>query len=363
MDTPATQTTETRPPSSSLFEGRGPLSRRLLDALARRPSTAHAELPDFLAGIDLALAGTADILRDDDLQLTLFMLYGLFYGDVGDVEDGWEWHPVTLAARAAIEDRFERRLRECVRVPALPPADAESVAASLFGLTGAESGPGLPRFIAQRATAEQLVEFLIHRSIYTLKEADPHSWAIPRLNGRAKAALVEIQADEYGGGRPERMHSAMFARTMSGLGLDPRYGLYVDHVPAITLASVNLMSMFGLNRRLRGAIAGHLAAFEMTSSIPNRLIGNGFRRLGFEPNVTAYFDEHVEADAVHEQIAGRDLAGSLAEDQPELIPDILFGASACLTIDGWAAQDILDAWTSGRSSLRVPFAPSTSSAS
>src|SRR3712207_8445227 len=47
--------------------------------------------------------------------------------------------------------------------------------------------------------------FRSQRSIYTLKEADPHSWAIPRLTGRAKAALVEIQSDEYGEGRPGRI--------------------------------------------------------------------------------------------------------------------------------------------------------------
>ena len=142
---------------------------------------------------------------------------------------------------------------------------------------------------------------------------------------------------------------------MRGLGLDDRYGIYVDQVPAVTLASLNMMSMFGLNRRLRGAIAGHLAAFEMTSSIPNGLYARGFRRNGFGEDVTWYFDEHVEADAVHEQIAGRDLAGSLAEDQPALLPDILFGAAACLTVDGWASAYLLDAWTAGRSALRVPL--------
>lgn len=43
----------------------------------------------------------------------------------------------------------------------------------------------------------------MHRSAYQLKEADPHSFALPRVPaGRAKAAFVEIQADEYGGGVP-----------------------------------------------------------------------------------------------------------------------------------------------------------------
>lgn len=114
--------------------------------------------------------------------------------------------------------------------------------------------------------AEQLREFLIHKSLYQLREADPHTWAIPRVTGRAKAALVEIQAGDYGGGHPDRMHSAMLARTMRGLGLNESYGGYVDAGPAVSLASVNMMSLFELDRRLRRAIAGHLAMYEMTSS-------------------------------------------------------------------------------------------------
>src|SRR5699024_9368723 len=128
------------------------------------------------------------------------------------------------------------------------------------------------------------------------------------------------------------------------------YGAHVDVVPASTLASVTMMSMFGLHRRLRGAIVGHLAAFEMTSSIPNRLYGNGFRRNGFDEATTHYFDEHVEADAVHEQIASRDLAGRLAEDEPDLLPDIMFGAAACLTVDGWAGAHLLRSWEAGTTS-------------
>ena len=48
---------------------------------------------------------------------------------------------------------------------------------------------------------------MLHRSAYHLKEADPFTWAIPRLDGSPKAALVEIQADEYGGGHAARMHA------------------------------------------------------------------------------------------------------------------------------------------------------------
>jgi hypothetical protein len=264
-----------------------------------------------------------------------------------------------------IEARFEEELRRVVPTPALPAAGsgrpgelpgaeglADQVARALFELTAPTPGPSVARFVAKKATEEQLRELLMHRSLYQLKESDPHTWAIPRLSGRAKAALVEIQTDEYGNGRPERMHSALFARTMRGLGLDDSTGHYLDRLPAITIASLTMMSMFGLQRRLRGVITGHLAAFEMTSSIPSRFYGDGFRRLGFGEDVTLYFDEHVEADAVHEQIAGRDLAGGLAEAEPQLVPDILFGAAACLHLDELVGEHLLAAWQSGRSSLR-----------
>jgi hypothetical protein len=142
---------------------------------------------------------------------------------------------------------------------------------------------------------------------------------------------------------------------MDALGLDSRYGAYVDRIPGVTLATVNLMSMFGLHRRLLGAIVGHLALFEMTSSIPNRRYANGLRRLGV-PESTGFFDEHVVADAVHEAVAAVDLAGGLARAEPWLEPDILWGAAALVELDGRFARHLLESWEAGRCSLRRPVA-------
>ncbi|MFP5366320.1 MAG: iron-containing redox enzyme family protein [Actinomycetes bacterium] len=339
---------------------RGPISTALFSVLAGAPG-ADTEALDGLHRMAAArLAAGTDIIEDDDLQLTLFCLYELHYSGLEGVSDEWEWAPGLIQLRHSLEKPFEAALRQAAQeaageleVPADMVPTSDAVAAVLFGLAAQDSGPSLSRYVAKKATMDQLKEFLVHKSIYQLKEADPHTFAIPRLSGRAKAALVEIQADEYGGGRPERMHSTLFARTMSGLGMDCAYGAYVDAVPAISLAAVNLMSLFGLNRRLRGAITGHLAMYEMTSSQPNRLYGNGFRRLGFDAGVTRYFDEHVEADAVHEQIAGRDLAGGLVEAEPHLLGDVLFGATAVMAIDGRLSAHILQSWENGRSSLRA----------
>ncbi|WP_307859242.1 iron-containing redox enzyme family protein [Herbiconiux sp. SYSU D00978] len=328
---------------------RGPASAAVVAVLRERSPEGDP------AGLMAKAIGQADdLLRDDDVQLAAFCLYELHYGGFRGVPDTLEWDADLLTARAIFEGAFEAELRR--RAPRVdrPAPRAEDVAHALFRLTEADDGPSLSQYVARKATQEQLREFLIQRSLYTLKEADPHSWGIPRLTGRAKAALVEIQSDEYGAGRPHRMHSAIFARTMRAAGLDPSYGAYLDQVGASLYASLNTMSLFGLNRRLRGALVGHLAAFEMTSAVPNRFYGNGFRRLGFDEEATWYFDEHVEADAVHEQIAARDLAGGFVEAEPNLLGDVLFGASACLYADGLAGADLLQAFTESRSSLYRP---------
>ena len=162
--------------------------------------------------------------------------------------------------------------------------------------------------------------------------------------GAAKVALAELQYDEYGGGRPERLHATLFADALRDAGLDPSYGAYIDEVSAISLASANLMSLFGLNRRLRGAAMGHLAAFEATSSVPSRRIAAGIERVGLPDTVSAYFHEHVEADAVHEQVAVHDICGNLVAGEPALQDDVLFGAACCLHLAALSAVELLQRW-------------------
>ncbi|HET9184639.1 MAG TPA: iron-containing redox enzyme family protein [Solirubrobacterales bacterium] len=324
---------------------RGPLSERLFEALAGPPAEG-LEAPGPL--------DSADPIADEDLQLALYVAYELHYSGIRGVDEGWEWEPSLLAFRAALERPFEAAVGELVE----PATEAElvSVGAALQEVVAEDPGPPLSRYLETQGTREQMLEHVVHRSAYQLKEADPHSWAIPRLSPGPKAALLEVQADEYGGGSAERMHSVLFAKAMAALGLDPVYGAYLERLPGVTLATVNLVSGFGLHRRRRGAAVGHLAAFEMTSSIPNRRYGNALRRLGFGREATHFYDEHVEADAVHENIAAWDLAGGLAAEEPEVAADILFGARALLQVEARWASHLIGSWERGESSLREPSA-------
>ena len=324
---------------------RGDTSAALLAALVRAP---HHLRPVPLPAGD-------DPLADEDLQLALYLCYELHYRGLPGVDERWEWSPSLLALRGALEERFEAALR--AEVGDVGPAPApEAMDVALRAIEAADDAPSISRHVERHATLDQVLEFVVHRSAYQLKEADPHSWAIARLSGPPKAALVEIQADEYGGGRPERVHARLFADTMEALGLDSTYGAYLERIPAATLATVNLMSLCGLHRRLRGAIVGHLALFEMTSSIPNRRYATGLRRLGIDtPAATEFFDEHVEADAVHEAVAAVDLAGGLARREPALARDILWGASALVAVEGRWARRLTAAWERGATSLRAPL--------
>jgi hypothetical protein len=292
---------------------------------------------------------TGPCWHDDDLQLALWCCYELHYRGFGDVSEEWEWHPLILGFRGELERRWYTALRDLARPRA---ARVPGVPAGLSEMVQEAGGPDLSGYLARKASDWQFAEYLIHKSIYQLKEADPHSFGIPRLSGPVKAALVEIQADEYGGGRPERMHAELFRSSMRWLGLDDRYGHYVGAVPAVTLAVSNLMSLFALHRRWLGALLGHLAALEMTSTSPNRRYVAGARRLGAGPDARRYFQEHVEADAVHEQIALHDLCGGYAAACPARSDDILFGAACCLALDEQLASYLLTCWQAQRTSLR-----------
>lgn len=318
---------------------RGPVSRLLIEELPRGVRDLPCVNP---SQVD-------DPLADEDLQLSLYLCYELHYRGLPGVDDRWEWEPSLLRLRKQLERQFEDGLLAAVPITdeAIGPNEIDL---ELRAIAAAE-GPALSSYVQREATLRQIREFVVHRSAYQLKEADPHSWALPRLVGEPKAALVEIQADEYGGGRAEWIHAELFARAMTALGLDSTYGAYLDLIPGRTLATVNQMSFFGLHRRWRGALVGHLALFEMTSSIPNRRYGDGLRRLGLHGDATLFFDEHVEADAVHENLAAVDLAGGLVRQDPDLTGSVLWGARTLSHLGERWGSALLDCWTERRSSL------------
>lgn len=321
---------------------RGPLSDRLVAGLRRSPTSSQA-----LA--DCGTIGSSDPWGED-LQVALYVAHELRYRGFAGVDPDWELEAPLLDLARRAGDAFLAAVREEVGpVSASTPAD---VGDALVGAATAE-GPSLSRWIDEYGALDHLREFAVHRSAYQLKEADPHSLALPRLPaGRAKAAFVEIQAEEYGGGEPGESHQELFAATMRGLGLDDRYGAYVDLLPASTLATVNLLSLFGGSRRWLGACVGHLALFEMTSVGPMGRYARAVRRMTGNDAAARFYDVHVLADQHHERLALHGMAVPFAAEEPALAVDVAFGAGALALVEGRFSDHLLTSWRAGRTSLR-----------
>lgn len=309
---------------------RGTLCQTLFATLRSDPDTS-------------AVAAVAAVEPDDDTDaaLALWVLHELSYRGFEDVPEEAEWDPGLLGVRRRLDRALEHRLR--ARWPGHDP-DPRDLAAGLFAYIEDHDGPSLARYVQTNATEEQVLDLLRLRSIYHLKESDPSAWVVPRLPVAAKAALAELQYDEYGGGDPNRLHHHLFARGMEAVGLRSEYGAYLDDAPLEVLEMNNALSMFGLHRRLRGAAMGHLAAFEATSSVPSRRMAQGLGRLDMAAEMIGYYAEHVSADAVHEQLAVRSLCGGLVEAEPEQATEVFFGAFTCLDLEARLAATLLDRW-------------------
>ena len=321
---------------------RGPLSEAVLDVLAgRRP-------PSDLAAHQNE-AATSDPFGED-LQLALYVCYELHYRSFAGVDDALEWDPELLRLRALLERPFLDALHAGV-------AGGDDVDAALNQLlVEPADGSGPSHHLAERGEFWQLREYVAHRSIYHLKEADPQAWVIPRLDGQAKASMVTVEHDEYGAGRGERLHATLFAEMMVELGLDSSYGHYLDLVPAVTLATVNAMSYFGLHRATRGALIGQFASVEITSSPGSARLAGAVRRLvGDRQAATSFYTEHIEADAVHEQVVRGGIIADLLARQPELAADVVFGIQADGLLEDRLAAHLMTAWRADQSSLLRPI--------
>jgi hypothetical protein len=314
---------------------RGPLSEEVIGVLRRPAGSVRPSGP----------VDDADPFGDD-LQLALHLCYELHYQGLPEVDASWEWDPDLLRLRGRMERVFENALHTAV-------AGGDDVTAEIDELLVEHvPGSGLSHFLRDDGEWWQMREFFVHRSIYHLKEADPHAWVIPRLRGRAKAALVAVEFDEFGGGRAERVHAQLYADLLDAAGLSSEYLHYLDDVPACSLATVNMMSLFGLHRRLRGALVGHFAAAEISTGPSAQRMEQALTRLDAPDACRLFYTEHIEADAVHEQVLRRDVIGDLLAREPELAGDIVFGVQATDLLEQHLADHLLSAWRADRSSLR-----------
>jgi Iron-containing redox enzyme len=322
----------------------GLLSTTILDTLRHRRPVLHARPLE------------APVREADpyglDLQMALYVCYELHYRGFEGVDPRWEWNPALLQLRGRLEEAFLSAVRHDVGDIGGDETAAEEMEAQSVEPV---DGHGPSYYLRDDGTWAQMREYFVHRSVYHLKEGDPHAFAIPRLIGQAKASFVAVEFDEYGGGRGRHLHQQLFADLMDAAGLDSTYLGYLNDVPADALAVVNLMSLFGLHRQLRGAAIGHFASTEITSSPGSRRLVEALERMGAPQPCIGFYREHIVADAVHEQVVRTDVVGDLLAREPQLERDVIFGIRARDMVEERLANNVMDCWAQDRSSLRRPL--------
>ena len=209
--------------SLTLPPARGPVSSALVQALRREPGAA---------GSWPTTVTSADPIGDEDLQLALYLCYELHYTG-SSASTAWEWDPSLLAFRAQPWSAPSRR--RCARASRRPGNGSWQRSALPCSESSRRRRPAAVPLPGDAGDARaDAASYVVHRSAYQLKEADPHSWAIPRLAGRAQGGA--------GGdpGRRVRRRPSRSActrrcspRRWTRLGLDATYGAYLDRLPGV----------------------------------------------------------------------------------------------------------------------------------
>jgi hypothetical protein len=79
------------------------------------------------------------------------------------------------------------------------------------------------------------------------------------------------------------------------------------------------------------------------------------RRLRLPEAAVEFYAEHVEADAVHEQLVRRGVIAPLLAAEPALARDVVFGIRASGFLADRFSDRLLARWTRGRPSLLHPL--------
>ena len=73
--------------------------------------------------------------------------------------------------------------------------------------------------------------------------------------------------------------------------------------------------------------------------------------MGAPQACVGFYSEHVEADAVHEQVVRSDVVGDLVTREPPMERDVVFGIRARDVVENRLADHIMARWRAGQTSL------------
>jgi hypothetical protein len=319
---------------------RGPLSAFVVSALQRQPGTLGSTPP----------ISRTDALSDDDFELALYLCYEMHFRGLASAE--WAWDPGLKKFRSELERAFVNRLRD--EINDFTMHYTFDTVSALDEVIEECAGSSLMSYFDDSGTIDQFREFCVHRSVYQFRADYNAPDTTPQSEFDPVPASTSVRFEDLGSSVDAQLRSSFFSTTMSSLGLDNSHGSYVEIVPGVTLATVNLKSMFSFHPHWRAAMFGHAAASEVTSLESMERYCRALNRFGLEAVGRRFVDVAVPFDARRPLIARNQVFAELLTAEPKLATDVIFGAAAVLLLEQRFADHLLDAWTEDRTSL-VPW--------
>ena len=84
-------------------------------------------------------------------------------------------------------------------------------------------------------------------------------------------------------------------------------------------------------------------------------IADALDRMSAPEACTRFYLEHVEADAVHEQVVRNDVVADLLRREPHLESDVVLGIRAFELVEDRLADHLMKCWSDKRTSLLSPL--------
>ena len=224
------------------------------------------------------------------------------------------------------------------------PKRTNDVVAGLHELIATASGPSVPKYLCEKGSLDQLREYVVHRSVNELREVVPDFYEASSIGAHHdpdsnSAPLESRPLDETQRSR------ASFGDTMSALNLDATPGAYVVRLPASTLATTNLGTMFAHQPQWRAALAGLEAVLELSSVASQEQFSVTLARFGIGAQGRRFFETSRELGR-HEASLDH-----LTRSEPGPLADTLFGAACALRLEKRSSRHLLGSWAKHRTSL------------